>query len=277
MPIVGFLIKASRPRFWIYIFGPFIVGLAGAASNWSDLLRPEIAIFAIYFLFPANLLIYGVNDIFDYETDRLNPKKRSYEILLAPATHRSLWFYIALTNVPFLLAAVLVSPFALWSLAAFLFFSVFYSAPPVRAKEVPFLDSIFNILYVFPGAFGYQLLSGHFPRLAPLFAAGLWTAAMHAFSAIPDIDSDRAAGIETIATKLGAQWTIGFCMACYVASALVCVTFAPPLMPIGLVYLGYVRFSAYVNDFEQAYKWFPVLNTACGFLLFCYAVYVNFR
>jgi hypothetical protein len=41
------------------------------------------------------------------------------------------------------------------SLLGFLFFGIFYSAPPIRAKEIPFLDSFFNILYVFPGIAAY--------------------------------------------------------------------------------------------------------------------------
>ena len=57
---------------------------------------------------------------------------------------------IAVLNLPFLIAALILTPSALPSLAAFLSFSILYSAPPVRAKAAPILDSIFNILYVFP-------------------------------------------------------------------------------------------------------------------------------
>ena len=70
-----FLIKVIRPRFWLYIFGPYLVGLAAGASSRVDFLRFDALLFGLYFLFPANLLIYGINDIFDFETDRRNPKK----------------------------------------------------------------------------------------------------------------------------------------------------------------------------------------------------------
>ncbi|HBE82737.1 MAG TPA: lycopene elongase, partial [Blastocatellia bacterium] len=48
------LLKISRPRFWVYVFGPYLVGLAAAAASANDLLRPGSIVFGLYFLFPAN-------------------------------------------------------------------------------------------------------------------------------------------------------------------------------------------------------------------------------
>ena len=75
------LLRVSRPRFWMYLLGPYMVALAATS------LRPpvEVWLLGLYLTLPANLLIYGVNDLFDAETDRLNPKKRDYESLLQPA------------------------------------------------------------------------------------------------------------------------------------------------------------------------------------------------
>ena len=174
------IIRTSRPRFWIYLFGPYLIGLTAGASSPSDLLRLDSILFGIFFLLPANLLVYGVNDIFDFETDSVNPKKAGYESFVGPERRQKLLVSIGLLNLPFLIAAILLAPAALPSLAGFLFFSVLYSAPPVRAKAVPILDSLFNILYVLPGAFAYQMLTGSFPPAWAVIAAGLWTAAMHA-------------------------------------------------------------------------------------------------
>ena len=273
------IVKISRPRFWLYVFGPYIVGLIAAATSTADVVRPEAIVFALYFLLPANLLVYGINDIFDFETDRLNPKKAEYEMLVRPESHRALWIWIAALNIPFILAAIFLAPGALLFLAAFIFLSVFYSAPPVRAKEVAFLDSAFNILYVFPGAFAYQLVSGEFPPLNVIVAAGLWTAAMHAYSAIPDIEADRAAGVDTIATKLGNQGTHMFCVACYTVASFICVTFAPHLMLLGLVYVGLVRHSSHSTDPTSVfniYRWFPLVNAVAGFIVFWYVAWARF-
>src|SRR6476469_2644537 len=105
MSEIGFLLRVSRPRFWIYIFGPYLVGVAAAAVGRADFLRTDAIIYALYFLLPANLLIYGVNDIFDYETDRLNPKKEGYEELVYPSRRGGLITAILILNIPFMIAA----------------------------------------------------------------------------------------------------------------------------------------------------------------------------
>ncbi|MEO7673038.1 MAG: lycopene elongase, partial [Pyrinomonadaceae bacterium] len=72
----------------MYLFGPYIIGLAAGASTRWELLSFGNIVFGLYFLFPANLLIYGINDIFDFETDKLNPKKQEYEALVQPGDRR---------------------------------------------------------------------------------------------------------------------------------------------------------------------------------------------
>lgn len=267
-----FLLKVSRPRFWFYIFGPYIVGLVAAVFERSELLNWRPAVFALYFLFPANLLIYGVNDIFDYETDKLNEKKNDYETLVVPDRRRSLTIAILVTNLPFIIAAIIFAPVALPSLAGFLFFSIFYSAPPIRAKAKPFLDSAFNILYVFPGAFAYQMLSGSFPPITLMIAAGCWTAAMHAYSAIPDIEADKEANLKTIATVCGPYLTLATCAALYLAAALISFEYLGMVsVSLGFAYvflmLASVR-SYRTGKLFKLYKAFPLINIFAGFILF---------
>lgn len=272
MPDFRFLINVSRPRFWMYVFGTYLVGAAAGAAAREDFLRFDVALFALYFLFPANLLIYGINDIFDFETDRWNPKKGKYEVLVRPGSHRAIILAILALNIPFLIAAVLFAPRALPSMAGFLFFSVFYSAPPIRAKQIPFLDSAFNILYVFPGAFAYQMLTGSFMPWTLFAAAGLWTMAMHAYSAIPDIDADEQAGVLTVATELGIYWTHAFCFVCYLlAGALAIKAGSGEIGLIGIFYAVLMIVSVRVRGdmgLFTFYRLFPFINAAAGFVLF---------
>lgn len=274
------ILRISRPRFWLYVLGPYLIGVAAAATSPSDLLRPTTILFGLYFLLPANLLVYGINDIYDFETDAINPKKAGYETLVTPEKRRPLLAWIIALNAPFLVIAVFAAPGGLPLLLAFGILSIFYSAPPIRAKEVPFLDSIFNILYVFPGLFGYTMLSGSFAPPVVTITAGFWTAAMHAFSAIPDIEADRAANVETIATKLGKDWTLGFCMACYFAASVLTVAFAPPLMLFGLMYVSLMRWASYSSSKDDGvfsvYRWFPIINSSSGFLIFWYTAWSKF-
>lgn len=271
--MTSWLLKISRLRFWPYVLGPFAVGVlaAGTVTNW-----PLTLIVGLYFTLPANLLIYGVNDIFDYETDKHNPKKSSYEVLVKPKDQKKLWRFIAITNAPFLLLLPFIGEQARWGVAGFLFFSYFYSAPPLRAKVRPFVDSMFNVLYVFPAVIGYGLVSGKLPNTFLFFAAMLWCMAMHAYSAVPDITSDKKAKIDTIATKLGRQGTLVFCLVCYILAALLSWpqlgTFS---VVAGVLYVGLMLVSITAKDrtaLFKLYTYFPYINIAVGAGLFFWIV-----
>jgi 4-hydroxybenzoate polyprenyltransferase len=272
VPSIRFLLKVSRPRFWIYLLGPYVVGLAAGTSQRPDLFDFRYLVFGIYFTLPANLLVYGINDICDYETDRRNPKKASYEALVTPERQGAVLAAIMAINLPFLAGLIDVPLSAINALITFLFLSIFYSAPPIRAKTKPFLDSAFNVLYIMPGVFGYALISGSFPPAKVVLAGGLWTAAMHAYSAIPDIRADREAGISTIATFCGANPTILLCAALYGTSALLAAEYLGSVsVPLGVAYLLLMLVSLYSARQQrlfQLYQAFPIINLAAGFIIF---------
>jgi len=274
VPKAAYFLQISRPRFWIYVFGPYLVGLAAAITSPDQLITLPALVYGLYFLLPANLLIYGINDIFDYETDRRNPKKADYEGLVTPDKRRPLALAILATSLPFVILLPALWPAAMLSMSLFIFFSVFYSAPPIRAKTKPVLDSAFNVLYVFPGAFAYQLIFGDFPPVATIIAGGLWTMAMHAYSAIPDIEADREAGISTVATLLGRTGTLIYCLALYLASAALAYAFigwaAVVLAAVFTVMIAISFASSDDDGIFNVYRRFPLVNAAAGFLLFWY-------
>lgn len=90
------VLKISRPRFWFYTFGTFLIGrLAGLNPSIASLQDYQVRSQAMvgfqrwyilllllcidYFLIGVNILIYGVNDLADEDTDALNDKKGDYE------------------------------------------------------------------------------------------------------------------------------------------------------------------------------------------------------
>lgn len=268
------LLHISRPRFWLYLAGPYLLGLAAAGSALNAHENLVVWLYLLYFFLPANLLVYGVNDIFDFETDRLNPKKQYYETLLSPQKQKSLWMKILLLNLPFLfLLSVFELPSStLWAMAGFLFFGIFYSAPPIRAKTKPLLDSAFNVLYVFPGLFSYYLLGGMGFHWQVFLASFFWVMAMHAFSAVPDIEADKSAGLRTVATFLGKNATLLFCALCYLGAGVLAQTklglFAL-VLGIGYAGLMLVAFTAKENTrLFRVYTWFPWINAVVGFMIF---------
>jgi 4-hydroxybenzoate polyprenyltransferase len=262
------LLVVSRPRFWLYLAGPVVVGVAYAAGSVPELFGPAaVALFA-YFLLPANLLLYGVNDRFDASIDAGNPKK-------AADAREARWRGDPAVSAAVLAAGLLgvglfaAVPRRAWPpLGGFFLLAVAYSAPPARFKTTPILDSVSNGLYVLPGAAAYAAVAGTQPPAAAVVGGWLWTMAMHTFSAVPDIEPDRAAGIETTATLLGESRTYAYCGACWALAAVAFGLVDPRLGGLLAVYpafVGWVARSSVAVD--RAYWWFPAINTAVGTLL----------
>lgn len=265
------LLLVSRPRFWLYEAGTFAVGavaaFAGGSGEWSPVL---LTAWFLYFLVPANFLIYGVNDVFDYETDSRNPKKRGYESLLPRAEHRRVLVLAALGTLPFLPLLAVAPRAALLPFFIFLFCAVFYSAPPLRAKARPLLDSAFSAgHYVATGWFAYALSGGELHGGLALAAGMAWAMAMHAYSAVPDVAADGESGVSTVATWLGARWTIVLCAILYAAAAALAFGALGWWAVLLLVpYVSLMVSSYFVAGDEPAlmtrYRIFPYLNAAAG-------------
>ncbi len=260
------LLKLSRPRFWLYLAGPVLVGLAYGASSLGDLLSPISVALFVYFLLPANVFLYGINDVFDADIDTDNPKKEGREtryrgnrvVPVAVAV-------CALFGVGFLL----VTPSTAWPwVLGFLVLGAEYSAPPLRFKTTPILDSLSNGLYVLPGAMAYATLSGKQPPFLAVAGGWLWAMGMHTFSAIPDIEPDRRAEIRTTATMLGESGTLAYCAVCWLISA---GLFALLDVRAGVLLLAYpllvVVWVARDVTISRAYWWYPAINTAVGAVL----------
>jgi 4-hydroxybenzoate polyprenyltransferase len=261
-----YLLTLSRPRFWLYLAGPIAVGVPFGVDSTAGLFTATTLGLFAYFLLPANVLLYGINDVFDADVDTENPKKEGRE-----ARWRGDPVVTGVVAAAGLLGAVTfaLTPRVAWPyLAGFFLLAVEYSAPPFRFKTTPLADSVSNGLYILPGAAAYAAVSGVHPPLAALAGAWLWTMGMHTFSAIPDIEPDRAAGIRTTATFLGKRRTFAYCLACWLAAA---VAFGAVDLRIGALLVAYpvVVFAVYRSnvDVDRAYWWYPAFNTAVGTLL----------
>jgi len=265
--------RVSRFRFWIYTGGTYVVGYALGMDSWIAFFRPEYYVYLFYFFFPANVLIYGINDYWDQETDRFNPKKDVKEYRLRNTDGRNLFILLLITAG--ISAALLLfesSPARQAVLLLFLFLSYFYSAPPLRFKEIPFLDFASNMLYVMPGILGYLLASGSFPPLILVIAGFLHVSAMHLFSAIPDIGYDERAGMTTTAVLLHKRPSLLLCFVFWLALAGIVIGLAGffplrflvliyPAIPLGLLLSGGA-------GIERVYWYFPAINTMMGGLVF---------
>lgn len=264
------ILQISRPRFWSYLAGTFLIGCTYGVSDPILLFNGTLFLFFLYFTFPANFFLYGINDVYDWETDQHNPKKKTHEALVEKQDHDTIKALCSvIVSLGMALCILHYTPLLGALLLIFFFLSFFYSAPPVRFKVRPLLDSTSNVLYILPGVIGYVLASNTLPSVDILLAGSLWCMAMHAYSAIPDIASDTKAHMQTVATFLGKNGALLFCLLCYgICSAILLMRY-PMLGGISLLYplLICLHFFASEETTSRYYWFFPWINMGAGAFL----------
>lgn len=272
MNAVAKLFVASRPVSWVNTAFPF-----GAAYFFSTGEIDWILLLgSFFFLIPYNLLMYGVNDVFDYESDLRNPRKGGIEgALLDPKYHRITLILAFGIAAPFAVVLSLVNPNATFWLWLTLFAVVAYSLKGLRFKEIPFLDSLTSSLhFVGPMLVGFamaqaQIQSAHLIAIAAFL---IWGMASHAFGAVQDVRADREAKIASIATALGARLTTRIAFGFYVIAGLLTLTLPDRFAFAALAALPYLfvvgrEFNITDENCEQAnrgWKVFIWLNFFAG-------------
>ncbi|EMQ99674.1 prenyltransferase [Paeniglutamicibacter gangotriensis] len=270
------LFMTSRPISWVNTAFPFASAylLTTGVIDWLWIVG------TIFFLIPYNLAMYGINDVFDYESDLLNPRKGGAEgALVERSRHRGILIACLVATVPFLVVLGIAGS---WEANLVLLVSMLavlaYSAPKLRFKERPFVDSLTSSThFVSPAVYGMVLAGAQFnaPLLALLLAFFLWGMASHAFGAVQDIVPDRAASLGSIGTVLGAKWTVRGAALAYLAAGVLLLATEWPGPLAGLLALPYVaNVLPYANlndvDSERAHTgWvrFLWLNYVTGFFI----------
>lgn len=266
----------SRPVSWINTAFPFAAAML-MTSREVDWL---IILGAVYYLVPYNLAMYGINDVFDYPSDVANPRKGGVQgALLPPHLHRPLLWLVVVTNAPFLVVLALAGGPATWlALAVSTLAVVAYSAPVLRFKERPVLDSITSSThFVSPALVGLALAGAQpTPGLVLLLTAFfLWGAAAHAFGAVQDIIPDQQAGIGSIAIALGAAGTVRLSLVLWaLAGAIMFLTEWPGPLAAALAVPYLLNCAPYAGIRDEdsarttaAWRRFLWLNYLSGFLV----------
>jgi len=227
--VIRRLIEISRPVLWINTIGTTVVAMWITGVLWDWNILPIL----LWVTLPFNLLIYGINDIFDRDTDDPNARKGGYGgAKITDSETKPIVWGVVLTNLPFLIYFIATLPWPAWAwMLAYTFSFWQYSATPLRFKGRPVWDSLSNTDYAYPLVFVPFALGAE-----PMWPAALglmaWSMAKHVYDAIQDIDEDSAAGIKTTAvafdTKGALVWS-GFWW--IVSTAL----FAVVNMPVAVV------------------------------------------
>lgn len=262
------LLLVSRPVSWLNTSYPFAVGYLVAGGQVDT----RFVVGTLYFLIPYNLLMYGINDVFDYESDIKNPRKGGIEGMREQrAFHPVIVRAAVASNLPLL--AYLYNAggrlAALW-LSVVTFLVLAYSVPYLRFKERAFLDSVTSSAhFVGPLVYGLALASNgvtHWPFIAAFF---LWGMASHAFGAVQDVLPDRKAHISSIATVIGARPTVWLSTLAYAVGMLLVA------LQGGLALLGALPFVVYVVNTGRFWRITDKTSAQAnhGWKVFIYANY----
>jgi 4-hydroxybenzoate polyprenyltransferase len=162
----------------------------------------------------------GVNDVYDYETDRRNPRKLvdKFEGSVLDPVHQKDVLVAAYISTIILLSTSLATQsrdnIIATTLLVFILWQ--YSSPPLRIKEIPILDSLSNGCLLFlTWFFGFSLYGSSFSEV-PLKAIMMSFCVVggHALAAMADFEADAAAGLRTIATVVGKRPAAIFAALC---------------------------------------------------------------
>ena len=139
------VLAASRPFSWVNTAYPFAAGVLVATGGTID---ATLVVGTLFFLVPYNLLMYGVNDVFDYASDLRNPRKGGIEGgLVAPerarAVHRRILVACVVSTVPY------CAPWPDWKIAVVPGLSVRLSAngssAPTSTRVVKLVSKMFSV------------------------------------------------------------------------------------------------------------------------------------
>lgn len=256
MGILGKLKKAfwiSRPLFWVgpvaaYKAGLWAAGMPMGLLEWAELLLLSL---------PVSFLIYGTNDIYDIESDSRNPRKKSWiwgERLTRDDVQWVKSWGMAVMAVCMLVAlSTLNLPHIVFA-AGCIAIAYFYSAPPVRLKERPVLDSLAAMGYGF-GVFGLAYtLGGSLDfidwRLMLIF---LTLSGVHAITTVMDMGEDRKLGVRTFATEYGGRAPALFAAAIFIANLGLAASYSYMAPTIALVAEVTLAFAAGLSLYVAAF------------------------
>lgn len=265
----------SRPRFWVLSVAAMQLGFVLATHRVLPR-GPELVSMALAVLVTGPLLwlaVLSVNDAYDLDSDRNNPRKAGSPVVRGRFTPAAALRIGAVASLAAVLAALpLGGMFALGTgLTVLLGWA--YSAPPLRLKARAGADVVANAfaLGVLGPLGGWVAVTGTvdgFPW--PISALGFMAvAALYLPTTMVDHDADGRVGIRTTAVALGRRATFELGFALWLGSAVLAFGLAATgvvidrsLLPLHLVLMPVllVLYRALLRDRPS----FPAVLVVAG-------------
>jgi 4-hydroxybenzoate polyprenyltransferase len=246
------LIKVSTPVSWGALPLVFLLGLTVSGNiSGSITITPVLILQILMLSFPFCIFLFGINDIYDYETDRINPRKGDLKgggflegIKLEPEYHSFVKHAAFLVISLLLLTSLLTLNIAnIVGMLLLVFFCYFYSAPPLRFKERPPLGSFSSaMLYFFaPFLLGFSFsgsIINNFDVLVGSILLTVCVMGIDAYATIIDYGADKEVGVKTFATVFGKRSAAFFAFLTFIITIFV-VRLSPLIKPVTYYSLGF--------------------------------------
>ena len=222
----------------------YLVPSPGSVFQWRDL----AVMFCLSLLTAA---AYYLNQIYDFETDRINDKLGFLQKdILSKA---NMWAAFVVCSVVALGVAPFLSAWLMILFAQLFLLGVAYSAPPLRLKDRPLAGLIANA-YAFgaliPLAATREISfdSSYLPAWSLAAYFTLAVAGVHILTTLPDREGDRATGKKTVAAVMSGKMAKLLALLFIAASAVVAFR-------VGYALLMYISiFTVIVLTMSLMYK-----------------------
>jgi 4-hydroxybenzoate polyprenyltransferase len=219
MKRVLFWLKVSRPGLWFQTLWLYTLPTSHLPVFHSSIFWIGLA----YVTFPLNFLVYGWNDIVDFENDRHNPRKDSYlfgargsreELDRLPAA-------LALSQLPFFLVFVWLGGWLVAALlAGMVMANLLYNLPRSGWRGRPPLELINQAGYLL--LLPLSVMLNHTPAVswATVGYLILFCTHSHLMGEVMDVIPDARADRRTTARMLGIKPTKGLILAMVIIEGL---------------------------------------------------------
>ena len=222
MKLLKLYISTSRPMFWMLAPLAFTCGVIFSGYELRTFYyKPVLLLQMISLSFPLALFTFGINDIFDYDSDNINPRKNGSKKILTllegstidQKDHRLIKNGVICCAIIILaISCMTLDPANLFYTISLLLLIFTYSSPPWKLKSRAPFDSITAGLSAsfLPFALGACHAGSPWDMPFQIFLFSLCAMGIHAFSTIMDYTADLETNCKTFAVKFGKRWAALF-------------------------------------------------------------------
>ncbi|HSG32843.1 MAG TPA: UbiA family prenyltransferase [Thermodesulfobacteriota bacterium] len=209
-----FIFRITRYVGWSIAPLVFLTGLYYSKAGLASISSLELVLLS----FPYAILLFGINDIYDHQSDLLNPRKSN--IPIGGEEKRLIVVISGVTAVLMILASALTLNIENIIITSVLLLTSYkYSSGQYRLKEIPVIDSISNgLIFLLVFALGYSFGDTVFNIPLKIYFVALCVAAIHAFGTVVDYEVDKKVGHNTFCVFVGKRFTLLFIFSAFLSA-----------------------------------------------------------